>query len=712
MKSANEEKENDDFIKFMAEIEEESRESAKAYFEELYETSHGCGGSAAEDGDYDEFLQEFEGDSSEDEKQDYSRQRKGNLNVKLAASPDGDFPISPYSLYKNGRWVLLEAGQFTEISIIIDNSPEDLQPLKRAISYYLLPATNPFGTIRSFVSSQNYADSFKHIQTYVFEANHLDGSAESISIIGDSMLNEALDTVKREGSPHAYNMMFFYINFWLTLSSQGLLPPEYSLKVDASLVDTASRRQDVLDVISSAFVGWKPYSEDELITLLGYAFFWIDEAMPLIVDAKNYLELRSLITDAHCLTSRPDPEFESVLGKKVKGVEVLGFGRGKRFQLYKMKSGERRKYVQLSYTWRLKYKYAIDRVRNAVFILFCLMTGMRRKELAPLKFSDVIKGKDSVWRVYFSRYKTSSDPNYHGDPDFITIPDYLGEAIETFESLRKVGNNYLKGYIFQPALGNVEMNLTDRMIDTVARNVARETGLPQLHVHRFRKTIAELLIHESEANIDVIRMIFGHSSYVMTLRYIARNPFIVSSVVETLREHFAEDFVNVVQAIHTGVYAGEAAHRIATQVESRPEYFGGTVLKTTIMQYVSHLLEGGSVLRIQRTSLGTMCLSHRYDSDDDLPPCLKSRRDLIFPTAPDFSSCHIQCEHNIILQGSKDAIEHNLKFYRSLLINRERLKLEAVSEIEDKIDINERLLRELTGRVVSSEATSSKNLNS
>ncbi|WP_208692200.1 hypothetical protein [Pseudomonas oryzihabitans] len=478
MKPANEDKESDDFVKLMAEIEEESRESARAYFEELYDTSHGRGGSAGEDGDYDELLQEFEDDSSEDQRQDCSGQRKGNLNVKLAASPDGDFPISPYSLYKNGRWVLLEAGQFTEISIIIDNSPEDLQPLKRAISYYLLPATNPFGTIKSFVSSQNYADSFKYIQTYVFEANRLDGSAESISIIGDSMLNEALDTVKREGSPHAYNMMFFYINFWLTLSSQGLLPSEYSLKVNASLVDTASRRQDVLDVISSAFVGWKPYSEDELITLLGYAFFWIDEAMPQIVAAKNYLDVKSLLTVAHYSTSRPDLEFESVLGKQIKGVEVFGFGRRQRSQAAQLKSGERRTYLQLTYTWRLKYKHAIDRVRNAVFILFCLMTGMRRKELAPLKFSEVVKGKDGIWRVYFSRYKTSSDPNYHGDPDFITIPDYLGEAIKVFESLRKVGDNYQKGYIFQPALGGVEMSLTDRMIDNVARNVARETGLP------------------------------------------------------------------------------------------------------------------------------------------------------------------------------------------------------------------------------------------
>lgn len=712
MKSVDENKQDDDFKKLLEEIEEESREAAQSYFDELYETSHGRNEYSAESSDYTELLQEFQDDYEGDEGDGYLTQRKGNLKTKLNASPEGDFPVSPFSKYLEDKWILLDAGQFSEVSVIINNARQDLQPLKRAISYYYLPSTNPFGTIRSFVSSNNYADSFKYIQRYVFEANHLTGSAESLSVVSSGMLNEALDAAKAEGSPHAYNMLFFYINFWLALSSQGLLPLEHSLNVDVALIDTAGRRQDVLDTISAAFVGWKPYSEDELITLLGYAFFWIDEAMPALIDINAYLDSKFSITDHAYTVSRHDLEFEKTLATKVKGVEVFGFKSRQRSQVVKIKNGEYREYFQITYTWRLKYKYAIDRVRNALFILFCLMTGMRRKELAPLKFSDVTKGNDGIWRVVFSRYKTSNDPNYRGDPDFISIPDYLGEALKAYENLRKVGNNYKKGYIFQPAVGSLKLQRTNRMIAKVARAVARETGVFQLHIHRFRKTIAELLIHESEANIDVIRMIFGHSSYVMTLRYISRNPFIVASVVETLREHFAEDFVNVVQAIHTGVYAGEAAHRIATQVESRPEYFGGTVLKTTIMQYVSHLLDGGSVLRIQRTSLGTMCLSHRYDSDDDLPPCLKSKRDLIFPTAPDFSSCHIQCEHNIILQGSKDTIEHNLKFYRSLLINQGRLKLEAVREIEDKIDINERLLRELTGHVVSSGATYSKNLNS
>lgn len=262
--------------------------------------------------------------------------------------------------------------------------------------------------------------------------------------------------------------------------------------------------------------------------------------------------------------------------------------------------------------------------------------------------------------------------------------------------------------MFQPTCTGVTVNLTDRMLARVGSNVAQEVGVPHLHLHRFRKTIAELLIHESEANIDVIRMIFGHSSYVMTLRYIARNPFLVSSVVETLKEHFAEDFVDVVRAIHTGVYAGDAAHRIADQMQKRPELFTGKVLKTTIMQYVSHLFEGGSSIQIQRTSLGTICMSEVFHEQDVLPPCLASASVLIFPVKPDFSNCHIHCTKNVILQSSQHAIEHNIKFYRTILLNRDKLKADAIKELEQKISVNQRLLKELIQSSATTRARSSK----
>lgn len=699
--------EDDDFDKLMQEIESEAREAAEAYFNDLYETAHGSTNPSADNGDGD-ALQNLDKDSLSPQGEAYSGQRIGNLKLKLAASPSGDFPVSHLSYYNENKWVLIEGREFSEVAILIHNAREDLQVLKRAISYYFLPATNPFGTIRSFISSKNYADAFKYVQHFVFEANRLDGTAESLSIISAGMLNEALDNSKTQGSAHAYNMLFFYLTFWLALCRQGLIPSEYSLDVDAALVDTASRRQDVLDSISAAFVGWKPYSEEELVSLLDYAYFWIDEAAPVIENIQEYLLSNPQVFSKNYAKPKPDVYFESVLGQKVRGVEIVGFRQSTSIMRYKTKAGDSREYCRINYTWRLMYQYAIDRVRNAVFILFCLMTGMRRRELAPLKFDDVTKGADGVWRVDFARYKTSNDPNYFGDADHISIPDYLGEAIEVYKRLRQFDSNFYKGYIFQPAVGSLELNRTNRMISKVARAAASETGVPQLHIHRFRKTIAELLIHETEANIDVVRMIFGHSSYAMTLRYVARNPFLVSSVVETLKEHFAEDFVDVVRAIHTGIYAGDAAHRIAEQVHKRPDLFGGTVLKTTIMQYVSHLFEGGSPLHIQRTSLGTICLSVAYQDGDKLPPCLSSKSGLIYPAKPDFSNCQIHCNNNIILQGSRHAIEHNIKFYRAILVNGARLKAEVVKELEQKISVNQRLLHELLGSDVKVESGSTK----
>jgi integrase len=678
---------DDDFEKLMEEIDSEARQAANAYFEELYEASHGHPSSLVDDDGEDEPVPS--------EKPESKLQRKGGLKFKLAASPTGDFPVSINSSYNHGRWILMEGGEYCEVSILIQNVPQELQPLKRAISYYFLPSTNPFGAIKSFVSSMNYADAFKYVQRFVFEENRLVGS-DFAAIISADMLNQALDDCKAQAYPHSYSMLFFYLNFWLAISAQHLIPDEFCLDVDINEIDTIDRRKDVYDFIASNFVGWKPFSENELGHLLSYAYFWIDDAIPIIEDVQRYiLGHPKLSKNKSYAVARCDEDYEKILGQQVKGIEIVGFCCSTAVQRVTSQSGRRHEYIRINYSWRDKYRTAVDRVRNAIFILFSLLTGMRKREMATLQFDDVVRGADGVWQVSFARYKTSMDPNFLGDADFITIPDYLGSAIESFKQIRKFGGYYLKGYIFQPASGNTTVNRTDRMIARVARNVARETGVPRLHIHRFRKTIAELLINESEANIDVIRMIFGHSSYVMTLRYIARNPFLVGSIVDTLKEHFAEDFVDVVRAIHTGVYAGDAAHRVANQVHKRPELLSGTVLKTTVMQYVKHLFEGGVSFHIQRTSIGTICMSNTYHSTGDLPPCLAAIPNLIFPARPDFSNCHIHCENNLILEGSRGALEHNLKFYRTILINGNKLRPEALKELEHKISVNERLLDEL-----------------
>lgn len=660
----------DSFEAILAEIEQEACDAADAYFDDLYEASH----AGAEVG---------------------SRSTDGGLLKKLAISPDGNFPVSEYSTYNQLHWVLLRAEGFTDVEVRIDSAREDLQDLKRSLCYHLIPHFHPIGTIRSFRSTAVYEQGFRYVQRHIFETNFLGASPEHLDVITAGVLNAALDDARDSGVMRAYWLLFFHINFWLYLSSEKLIPEGFRLKVDLDDVDTIERRKDIQGFIRATFVGWKPFTEGELRDLLSYAFFWIDKGMPVIRDVLAYCIAKpDTLKHFYYKNDGRDYEFEQVLGAKVDGVEVVGFSYTK--GIVNSKGGRHYRYDRHQYTWRRYFQLAVDRVRNAIFILFCLMTGLRRRELASLTFDDIYKSKsDGKWWLSFVRYKTSDDPNYFGEADEIPLPDYLGDAIESYKQLRQFDRYMLKGYLFQPIISNRELNKADRMIDKVATNLSVEVGVDGLHIHRFRKTIAEILINKSERNFDIIRMLFGHRSYIMGLRYISRNPFLVSSVVETLKEHFAKDFVEILQSIHSGVYAGKAANDLAGRVAGRPDIFVGKLLKLTVLDYVTHMFEGGGGFLVQRTTLSTFCMSGLIHQGESLPPCLANRSNLIYPANPDVSNCQIHCSRNMVLGSAQGSIEQNLKFYRTIKASSKKLTHAALFELDNKISVNEKLLDEL-----------------
>ncbi|WP_157178011.1 hypothetical protein [Pseudomonas amygdali] len=88
----------DDFDQLMDEIDREARDAAQSYFDELYDTTHANSDEhSTRHGDSEENL---------DSAVQISTQRKGGLKPKLAASPCGEFPVSSYSYYSEGRWIL------------------------------------------------------------------------------------------------------------------------------------------------------------------------------------------------------------------------------------------------------------------------------------------------------------------------------------------------------------------------------------------------------------------------------------------------------------------------------------------------------------------------------------------------------------------------------------------------------------------------------
>ncbi|MGE8188990.1 tyrosine-type recombinase/integrase [Pseudomonas sp. NPDC086278] len=647
-------KEKDEsFDALIEEIESQARDAAKAYFAELNEVAQGT------------KVQVISG-----------------LLSKLKLNPGGDFPVSQYAQYHEDRWVLLRRPGQTIVQVLFNSAMAGSNDLKKVMVYHLIPNFHPFGTVRSFISTQTYATSHGYLEQFLLRENDLSARPEDLQVITTQMVNLALDDARDKGAGRAYWLLFFYINFWISLSEQKLIPQEYRLQVKAVDVNTKERQQDVYARIESQSTGWTPFSEDDLKSLLTYAFHWTEKAIPVVEQAREFLEGWGALERVSA-TNRAhiDEEFEAALSKTIDGESpVVGYSRTQSATGY------------YTYFWRASYGLALDKIRNGIFILFSLMTGLRVSELSLIEFDDVFQKADGLWYVSITRFKTASDPNYFGEVDEISIPDFLGEQIFSYRALREFGGFLRKGYLFQPVSKPKEVNFVDRMIKNLASNLSAEVGVDSIHPHRFRKTIAEMLINRSERNIDLIRMLFGHKSYKMSLRYIARNPYLVASIVEAMKEHYTADFVNVVREIQAGRYSGNSVDKLATDVLSRPELFTGKMLRLTVLDYVSHILDGGGAFFIQRTVLNTFCLTGDSLDEGPMPPCLEGKVDLIYPLKPDVSNCKVYCQYVVATGESEESLQHNIKFYRSVKASQSKLSNAAAFELEKKIEANERLL--------------------
>lgn len=610
-----------------------------------------------------------------------------SLITKLNVCPDFNFSVSDYSYYRDDQWVFMMREGYTTKKVLFNSELEGSNHLKKLITYHLIPAFNPFGTIKSYVSTETYAHIHVLAEKYIFKANALTATPKDINFITARMLNNALDSARDTGAGRHYNFLFFYICFWLSLSEQGLIPREFCLDVKTRLIDTKERHKDIIYHIEAKHEGWKPYTDSELAELIEYALFWTDKAIPVILEARNHLQSKSLDKKKHreYIQPRDDLKFENLLGKTIDGIEIIGFGKRINTRYVNGKV-----YSYPHYSWRYKFSLALDKVRNGLFILIALITGMRRKELGSLTFDDIFQKNNGEWFINITRFKTSIDPNYFGETEIIPLPDFIGQHVATYKGLREFSNYMRDGLVFQPVSNPRKLNVIERMIDKLAMNLRDEVGIDTIHTHRFRKTIAAILIERSERNIDLVRMLFGHKSYKMTLRYIARNPYLVSSIVEVMEEHFTADFVDIVTAVRKGVYSGPAGERVAKLVNPRPELFIGKILKYTVFEYVSYLLEAGEPLFIQRTALGNYCFTGEKYTINNPPPCLMGRDLSDTNLKPDISNCHLDCKNVVVTECAKDALQNNVTFYSQLLeSSSEKLSKVAEREYRKKIKINE-----------------------
>lgn len=617
-----------------------------------------------------------------------------SLSIKLSEYPDQDFPISDYSSYKDDVWLLEFPTGSHPVKINFRKEDTKYNGLKRALLYYVIPDFCAFGNIRSYATTRSYNSTFNLFLSYIFHYNHLSPDDPSdIDCISPAILNDALDRAKNnQDTPSHYCDLFRIIRLWLSLSHQEAIPENYRLKINPISVDNKRRSKDVLNHFQGTLSTWLPFSEDELSKLMEYSLFWLEIALPELIKVRDYIDGLDLSNTSHApfYSWAPNEEFERLTNITIDGINVMSSIRS--FQKTSLQSHSK-PYV---YTWKNQYAIALDHVRNALFILVGLTVGMRAREIGQIMLDDTYKDKNDEYWIHITRFKTTNDPNYQGETEVMPIPYFIGNCIDYFKHLKSLSNFNKEGYLFQSNKSRkVLNNFTSGQIKLITNEIRQFTGIERPHTHRFRKTVAEILINRSEKNIDLIRMLFGHESYAMTLKYIARNPFMVNAIAEAIEVHFTEDFHEVVRNIRDESYSGKLAERIANTMISIPEKFVGKQLKLQIMNYVSHMLSSGEIWFIHRSALGSYCIYSGEIEKDDLLPCLLEKNNLGTSLTPDVNNCHLDCQYCVVLEKSRKAISDNINFYHCVLESTDNIGQKAEAMIRKKLAANEKHLETL-----------------
>lgn len=647
--------------------------------------------------DNDTLIAEFESDSQEAvdaaledllaESATVADSKKDSLANKLKLCPSGDFPVSDHSRYYEPEWLLHHAEHNFPSKVKLDREIPGSNDLKRALIYYLIPDFSPQGNVKSYTTTKSRAYEYTVIDDFILIPNNLTAEPAGLKLITAGMLNRALDAARNGEATRRYVSLFFFIRFWGALSSQKLIPEELCLDVDLRNVDTKERHKEVRNVFSGVMQGWVPYSETELEQLINYALFWTEEVTPALKKAREYINENEFDKIAGYTIHRVNvqPGFEENFNIVIKDQRVLNYSLNMR-----PVSGYPNK-MSHHYTWIQHYGLALDKVRNGIFILIALITGARKSELSKMLMSDVWKDESGEYWVRITRFKTADDPVYNGEEDILPLPRFIGEKVDDFKLLKNIGPFMKQGYMFQANLSVKTVNkATPALINAVVIQLKEELPIERIHAHRFRKTIAEILINRDERNIELIRMLFGHKSYAMTLRYIGRNPHLVRGVAQALEESFAHEFHEIVKSVRDGSYSGAAADRIALQINSRPKEFTGQRLRLSIMVYISHLLLAGESVYIGRTATGTFCVTGDHFTKDSPPPCLAGRPYIEDNPLPDPTNCQIDCRNAVVLEKARRAIEENITFYTSVLLgNTGNISRKAELDLRRKIAAHE-----------------------
>ncbi|ELR63722.1 Site-specific recombinase, phage integrase family [Photobacterium marinum] len=502
-----------------------------------------------------------------------------------------------------------------------------------------------------------------------------------------------------KGAVFKFDSAITFFDQWAELTERGLLPVGFRLEYDKHSILSKDKRSELYNFRESLIDSWSPLEAEVIKPVFDESVRYIREFAPTIISCSDLLNARDRNSgkEQTPVQVRKDGRTKELF-KTLRNMSIPELSDGiKLFNFtpitQRVKSGG------YACGWQDRTTIEIGEVRPAVIklkrccvFIIGLFTGLRRREIAALLAKPAHKRNDSMY-LDIVRFKTASDSDEEGEADTIPVPDIVAEAIDVLIKLfadnrKELNSEYLlvTDIITRKRFEKVKISTISKDIQGLVEEV---TGKSDASPHQLRKSIAWLLISRSESNVDLIRQLFGHKSYGMTLRYIMRNDLMVASVIELIEHNYTEELKDIFEAISNNKTSGELSDKIKKRMEV--QQYKGQVLATDIETYVRESLQAGVPLFVSRVPIGGFCM--KSGEEDTPPPCMAKTGSGM----PKVEFCdYKRCKHLIYNEESVSNIQSQIRYYQQKLSYLDESSNESVvAHYENEILEHQELLKRL-----------------
>jgi hypothetical protein len=582
----------------------------------------------------------------------------------------GGIRVSPKSIFGANRWDFTDYPlPHPDRGIATFNSKdngildEHWILIAKALTFYMIPHFSVTDRMGSYSSMVSHSIMFRDIWPLFKRYNIYQGREESSSfrtidcLTRDEVIAwiDGLESLARKCS------MAYALRHWQRVSMLGLLPSAYMCRtIFITKEDTARYTKQRME----GAISWTPIPLDNYAALCGYCFKAVSEyAKDALFLYKTFY--RSLV---HAFDGDPKLEFRPGSHHTNSKAGIKAF---KSYQPVTEKGMpwwglQVRQYVDQTYEGEyLRHttvRSTVFHVIHAAIVIILCTTGMRRSELCGLKTGSLWSDKEGFW-LNFTVFKTS--PTSQGDLKRIPVPDITVAAIRFLEEIGDDsrtfgGHDYLLTSLVGHTFGN---RLRTASVGTSIETICDWIGVPSVHPHQFRKSLASYIIYQDPRAIALIKHLYSHSSYKMTLRYILLLPAVHTEILQIMIEENTAILADVIESALQHKIGGPAGKRLEVALDKSPG-FAATLMdngKETLEQYVEAMLQQGAAL-LHRTNFAICMRGPGVTEKSPCDPKLK-RPNVI--SMPNLAMCDpLSCHHSAFLPEHIEDLKHTIKTHQ------------------------------------------------